>query len=125
MKKKEDKLIEIAKGKPRKEEEKFFLGFSERQLTAVLLIILAATFLVQGTIRYLEAVGKIEILSKWITIILSAIILLTLSIVSITLSGVLAPLRTKRILNILSFITFILGFIIFLAALVYLLVIIQ
>jgi len=125
MKKKEDKLIEIAKGKPRKEEEKFFLGFSERQLTAVLLIILAATFLVQGTIRYLEAVGKIEILSKWITIILSAIILLTLSIVSITLSGVLAPLRTKRIFNILSFITFILGFIIFLAALVYLLVIIQ
>ncbi len=39
-------VIELAKGKTRDEEQKFFVQFSDRQLTAVLLLILADTFLV-------------------------------------------------------------------------------
>jgi hypothetical protein len=120
---KKEKFTELTKGKPRKREEKFFARFSGVQLTAILLIILAATFMVQGVERYLEAVGKLEFLNPWLILIILSMILLTSSVGSITLGGVVSPLKLKRNLNLVSFITFTLGFVLFLASLFFLFII--
>ena len=125
MKKKVKKPpIELMKGKPRTEEEKFYARFSETQLNAVLLIILAATFMVQGMVKYLEVVGKFEFMKSWFTLILLALIFLVSSVVSISLGGIVSPLKYKREINLFSFSTFILGFIIFLISLAFLILII-
>lgn len=123
-KKKDEKVIELTKGKPRPAEEKFFSRFSETQLTVVLLIILASTFLTQGVLRYFEIMGKTGLLKPWFTLILLTIIFLVISGVSISLGGVTSPLRFKRKINLISFSAFILGFVLFLAALVFLLFVI-
>ena len=122
--KKEEKVIELAKGKPRKEEEKFFVNFSERQLTAVLLIVLAATFLVQGTIRYLDAINKLYMLENWFPLVLSSVVFLAISVLGITVGGITAPLKMKRVINEISFFSYVLGFFIFLASLIILILIV-
>lgn len=123
-KKKEKKVIELVKGKPRPEEERFFAKFSETQLTAVLLLILAATFLVQGIIRYFEHLDKMDYLRPWFILVLLSLVFLVSSVVSITLGGIVSPLKIKRALNLTSFSTFITGFILFLVSVIFLLVII-
>jgi len=117
---KDRKALELVKGKSRKEEEKFYETFSKTQLNAVLLIILAATFLVQGVTRYLELINLIEVIKPWLLITISSIATLILSIILLALSGVTARLRIKRAMNLLSFIFFILGIIIFLISLFFL-----
>lgn len=119
-----EKVTEITKLKPRVEEEKFFTLLSGTQLTAILLIILASTFLVQGVISYLEAVDKLEFLRPWFLLILCSLILLTTSVVSTTTSAIISPLKLKRTMNLISFHTFLFGFVLFLISLLYLLMII-
>lgn len=115
-----EKVIELTQGKPRQEEEKFLIQFSGTQLNAVLLIILSATFLVQGILTFLEATGKLEFIKPWFVMILVAILFLIMSVVSITLGGVLAPLRMKREVSLVSFISFMLGFVMFFASIIFL-----
>lgn len=117
-------VIEISKGKPRQEEEKFFIEFSERHINAVLLVILASTFLVQGVTRYLESIGRTAYLSEWFSLAISSIAVLTFSVVFIVVSGVLSMLKFKRLMNILGFISFLIGFLLFLASLIFILVIV-
>ncbi len=129
MKRKEkrgDKKIalELMKGKPRNEEEKFSLRFSDTQLNAVLLIILASTFLVQGIVRYFELIDKIEYLRLWFYIILIGMFFLSTSVITITLGNIVSILKTKRKINLISFSTFIMGFLFFLLSLVFLLFVI-
>ncbi|MDP3918994.1 MAG: hypothetical protein Q8Q35_03785 [Nanoarchaeota archaeon] len=112
------KLLELIKGKPKKEEQKFFIGFSTRQINAVLLMVLIATFLIQGVVRYLEYVGKTNVIQPWFNTILVAILLLLSSVVLITISGVISPVRITRIFNILSFLFFLAGFMVFLYSLI-------
>ena len=119
------KTIEIVKGKPRKEEEKFDVQFSEKQSNAILLIILAATFLVQGVVRYLEFLDKLSFVKPWLVLIILSLIFLTLSIVSINVGGIIAPLRMKRKMNLISFGSFVIGFLLFFGSLIFLLYIIR
>jgi hypothetical protein len=116
--------IELTKVKPRQEEEKFFIRFSKTQVNAVLMIILAATFLVQGIVRYLDIVGKIEFLKPWFILVLLAMISLVISVVIINLEGIVYSLKNKRKLNLISFNAFILGFVLFLLSLLFLMLII-
>ncbi len=125
MKKKLPKAaIELMKGKPRKEEERFSVRFTGTQLNAVLLIILASTFLVQGIVRYLEIVNKVEYLRIWFFMILLAMFFLSSSVISITMGNIVSILKMKRKMNLISFGTFILGFFLFLLSLIFLLFII-
>ncbi|MBU2589627.1 MAG: hypothetical protein KKB39_02570 [Nanoarchaeota archaeon] len=117
-------VIELAKGKPRKEEEKFFITFSDTQLTAVLLLILADTFLVQGVIRYLESLGKISLIKPWLIMVLLSLFFLVTCVVVLTIGGIVSPLKYKRKLNMISFISFILGVLLFLASLFLIIVLI-
>jgi len=120
---KDNSVIELIKGRPRKEEERFFNRFSGTQLNAILLIILSATFLFQGIIQYTNLLGvKTYILRPWFILMLTAIILLATSVGSITIAGVISPLKRKRLMNVISFIFFIIGFVLFVSALIYLLV---
>ncbi|MAH42712.1 hypothetical protein CL614_03230 [archaeon] len=122
--KKTKNVTVLAKGKTREEEERFYDRFSARQLNAVLLLILATTFLVQGIMNYLEMFGMQEFVKPWLTWILFSLLLLISSVVTITLGGILFPLKVKREVNIISFISFIFGFIFFIVALFFLLFII-
>jgi len=118
----ESTIIELIKGKPRLEEEKFFVTFSETQMTAILLVVLSATFLVQGILRYLELSGQVDLIRPWIILTLFSLVFLVSSIVFITLGGIISPLRGKRLFNLVSFIAFMLGFFLFLGSLVFLLI---
>lgn len=120
-KKSNKKVIELVKGKTRKEEEKLFLKFSETQLTGILLLILAATFLTQGIISYLELINKAEAIKTWFIIILTTLVFLISSIILTNLGSVIAPLKFKRVINVGSFTMFILGAFSFLIALFYVL----
>ena len=108
------KITELTKGKTRKEEKAFFEKFSGRQLNAVLLIILSSTFLVQGVMRYMELIDRISIMSGWFDLILISLIFLTLSVVSISVGGIVSSLKVKRLFNITNFVTFVIGFLLFL-----------
>ena len=114
---KNDKVIELSKLKPRAEEEKFFAKFSSTQLNAILLLILSATFMIQGITTYLEAIQHAEFIRVWFIIIILSLIFLVASVVSITLVGIVAPLKLKRRLEQISFGNFIMGFIFFMASL--------
>ena len=116
--------IELTKVKPRQEEEKFFVRFSKTQVNAVLMMILAATFLVQGIVRYLDIIGKIEFLKPWFILVLLAMFSLVTSVVIINLEGIVYSLKNKRKLNLISFNLFILGFVLFLLSLLFLMFII-
>lgn len=121
MAKGKENILEVSKGKTRDEEEKFFHQFSEVQLNSVLLVILSATFLVQGILRYLEIIGKVGILRGWIFVVIFSIIVLVMSTITTTLGGIFSPLRLKRTLNMITFTLFIIGVSIFLISLFYLL----
>lgn len=112
------KLIEISKAKPKKEEQKFSIAFSETQMTAITLIILASTFLAQGIIKYLEYVNKMYVTTLWFKLILIAIMFLIISVLTITLDMIISPIKFKRIIKFVAFSTFIIGFITFLISLI-------
>lgn len=116
-------IIELATSKTRKKEEKLFTQFSGTQLNAVLLLILADTFLVQGVIQYLEIIES-DFIRPWFILIFLSLFCLVFSVVFLTLGGVIAPLRGKRIMNLISFYTFIMGVAFFLLSLFLLLVVI-
>jgi hypothetical protein len=121
VKKENKKITELAKGKPRKEEEKFFIKFSGIQLNAVLLLILSATFLVQGAVNYLQFINRLEAIRPWLFSAILSLFFLVLSVIAITAGSVIFPLKTKRRVNLISFGTFITGVILFLVSLIYLL----
>jgi hypothetical protein len=114
-------FMEIVERKPRQEEEKFFFVFSKTQLSAVTVMLLASTFLVQGIMQFLEYIGKIEFIKPWFAVIVSSILFLTLSVVLITLDGVIKPIKIKTKINVAAFVTYLVGFLIFLASVVLLL----
>ena len=114
-------VLELTQGKPRVEEEKFFVKFSETQLNVILLIILSATFLVQGIIKYLEAVQRLALMRPWFILILLALAFLVCSVVFISFGGIFSKLKTKRWINVISFFLFILGVVVFLMSLLFLL----
>ena len=116
-----DKVIEFVKKKTRESEERFFIKFSDTQMNAVLLIILSATFLVQGIVRYLEITDQVPLLRPWFILVLTALIFLVLSVVTLAVGGILSPLKVKRRTNMLSFLAFLIGFLLFLASLFFLL----
>jgi len=118
------KVVELIKGRPRHEEEKFYVKFSATQLNAILLIILGITFLFQGIIRYFQAIDQIQFIRPWFIITLFALIMLIFSVLSITIGGIIFPLGLKRKTNIISFLSYFLGFVLFLASLIYLLFVI-
>ncbi|MFH1450400.1 MAG: hypothetical protein ABIF92_00270 [archaeon] len=120
-KKAEDKVTELTKGKPRKEEEKFFLAFSGTQLNVILILILASTFLVQGMGNLLAYIQTPQYIVFWFMLVISAIVLLAGSAIIMTLGSVISPLRGKRITIIVSFLCFIFGSGIFVASLIFLL----
>ena len=119
-KRKNKQPIELAQTKTKKEEEKFFIDFSERQISAVLLLVLIATFLVQGVIKYLEFSNKTQFIEPWFNLIIYSLIFLLLSVFIITVSGVISILKFKRLINITSFLAFLIGFIMFLYSLIFL-----
>ena len=116
-----EQMIELAQGKSRKEEEQYLTQFSGNQLNAVLLIVLSATFIVQGVLRYLEAIDRLDAAKVWFFIVIMCFIFLIASVVTIILSNVLAPLKLKRHLSIISFASFLIGVLFFFASLLYLL----
>ena len=118
--KRNDKVTELVKGKPRKEEEKFYVTFSETQLSAVLLLILADTFLVQGVVKFLELTGDIASIRPWLIMVLLSLFFLVLCVVSITVGGVISPLKYKRNINLASFLSFIIGVLLFIVSLFFL-----
>lgn len=124
MVKREKKVVEMSKGKSREEEEKFYEKFSHTQLNAVLLIILASTFLVQGIMNYLQIMNMTHFLKPWLTWIFISLVFLVTSVLSVVVGGVLFPLKVKREINIFSFATFVLGFVFFLVSLFFLMFIV-
>lgn len=119
-----NEMIELAQDRPRREQEQYIFEFSGTQLNAVLLIILSATFIVQGMIRYLEAIDKLGEVRPWFVLVISSFFFLISSVLSVILSSVLAPLRMKREMSIISFFSFLIGVLLFFAALVYIIFII-
>ncbi len=124
LKRSPPKIITIAKTKPRTKEEKFSLNFSNTQLNSILLIILSATFLMQGIVRYFDLIHKVENIKTWFSLALITLIFLVCSIILISLGSILNPLKAKRFFNFLSYMAFVVGFCLFLTSLIYLLVII-
>jgi len=124
VKKDNKKVIELSKDKDRKEEEEFFTRFSGTQLNAVLLFILADTFFVQGVTRYMELINSVAFIKPWLILIISSLFFFVTSVVSITVCGIISPLKTKRKINIISFGTFVMGVVLFLASLFFLLMLI-
>ena len=123
IKKQEGKIIEIGKDKPRAKEETFFIKFSDTQLNATLLLILSATFLMQGTVKYFESADQAYYIRPWFTLVILALTFLVSSIMFISFGGVMAHLKTKRYFNLISFCLFTVGFFVFLSSLILLLVI--
>lgn len=118
---KDEKVIELVKQKDRKEEDKFFATFSETQLNAILLLILSSTFMIQGITAYLQSVHHPELIKSWFIIVTLSLIFLVASVVSITVEGIVSPLKLKRKLSQISFGNFIMGFLFFMGSLFYLL----
>jgi len=121
MARRKRKVTELSRGRPRKEEERFFLQFSETQMTAVMLFVLADTFFVQGVVRYLELTKGIMFIKTWLILIVLSLFFFVSSVVSITVGGVVCPLNIKRKINLISFGTFLAGVILFLTSLFFLL----
>ena len=117
-------MIELNKTMPRAQEEQFLFQFSTTHHNAVLLIVLCATFIVQGVLRYLETMDKMNFVRPWFIIVILSLIFLITSVVTVIFSNVLSPLKTKRELSVLSFVLFVLGFMLFFTSLAFLLFII-
>ena len=118
------RLIELSRLRSRKVQEKFSFVFSQTQISAVSLIILAATFLVQGIIRYFEFFDKMQFIKPWFMLIVFALIFLVFSVIAISFENIFAPLRYKRTANIIGFTSFIVGFMLFLTSLIFLIFVI-
>lgn len=116
-------LLEMGTKKSRPEEEKFFETFSNIQINVVLLFILSATFLTSGLLSYAEILGRIELINRWLSLIIFSILALIVSIYGISMAGILHSLRGKRIANMVSFVSFMFGASIFFVSLVILLII--
>jgi len=115
------KLLEVAQVKPKKEGEKFAFQFSGVQLNAILLFILAATFLVSGASKLTEILGSNGSIRIWLFFTILSILILTLSVFSTILGNAVAVAKTKRFYNVISLILFLLGAIIFFVSLIILL----
>lgn len=113
-------FMEIVERKPRQAEEKFFFVFSKTQLTAVSILLLASTFLVQGIIQFLQYLDKSQYIKPWFMIIVTSIVFLTTSTVLITLDSVIKPIKIKTKVNVLAFVTYLIGFVVFLASVIFL-----
>jgi len=118
------RLIELSRLRSRKVQEKFSFVFSQTQISAVSLIILAATFLVQGIIRYFEFFDKMQFIKPWFMLIVFALIFLVFSVIAISFENIFSPLRYKRTANIIGFTSFIVGFMLFLTSLIFLIFVI-
>ena len=118
------RLTELSRPRPRKVQEKFSFVFSQTQISAVSLIILAATFLVQGIIRYFEFFDKMQFIKPWFMLIVFALIFLVFSVIAISFENIFSPLRYKRTANIIGFTSFIVGFMLFLTSLIFLIFVI-
>jgi len=117
-------ITEISQAKTRSDEERFYVKFSETQLNAVLLLILANTFFVQGAARFIEQVSLAASSAKmWFFTSVTSLLLLILSVGMITFGGVMAGLKIKRVFNMLSFLFFLLGISLFVFSLIYLMVV--
>ena len=117
-------MIELNQIKTRDKEEEYLLQFSTTHHNAVLLIVLCATFIVQGVLRYLETMNKLNYVRPWFIAVILALIFLITSVATIILSSVLAPLKIKRKMGLVSFGLFVIGFILFFGSLVFLIFII-
>ena len=117
-------MIELNQTKPRAEEEQYLFQFSTNHHNAVLLIVLCATFIVQGVLRYLETMDKLDFIKPWFMIVILSLLFLITSVSLVILSGVLAPLKFKRETSLLSLIFFTIGSLLFFSSLVFLLFII-
>jgi magnesium-transporting ATPase (P-type) len=115
-----NKILEITQTKNRNEEDNYISNFAKSHQNSVLIIILSATFLLQGVMKFMEYIGKIDNMKIWFILIISALIPLTLSVVTLTLDQAFTPLGMKRKLGLTSLVMFLAGFGIFLIALIYL-----
>jgi len=116
------KLLEVAKIKTKKEEEKFGFQFSGVQLNAVLLFILAATFLISGASKIIDLTSNQVIIELWIFFTILSILILTLSVFSTIIGNAIAILKVKRFYNTISLVLFLLGAVIFFVSLILLLI---
>ncbi len=119
-----ESAIELTKGKPRKEEEKFFVKFSNTQLNVILIIIFIIPFLFDGVVGYFDIHERVGFIKPWFILNIFALGFLVLSVTSITLGTIIFPLRIKREVNLISFGTFLGGLALFLLSLLVLLIIV-
>jgi|GEM_PF-1893046 len=103
------------------EERTFFVNFSKTQLNTVLVLILAATFLVQGVGSFFEGDSSLELFDQWFGMVSMALLFLVLSVVSISVNTIVSTTRFKRKINLISCITFFAGFFFFVGSLMFLL----
>jgi len=121
---KKKKVIQLLKGRRKKEQEKSFMQFSGLQLNAVLLFVLADTFFVQGVVRYLELTNTMAFVRTWLLLILISLFLFVVSVVLITMSNIINLTSLKRRINMVGFLFFVFGVILFLSSLFFLIMII-
>jgi len=121
MKKAKKKILEASQVKPKKEEQKFSFEFSGVQLNAILLFILAATFLVSGASKLGEIIGNLSIIKVWLFFTILSILILTLSVFATILSNAFSVARMKRFYTLGSLVLFLLGAIMFFVSLIILL----
>ena len=84
---------------------------------AVLLLILGATFLAQGVLRYFQLIDDEFLLKPWFIVTLLSILFLVLSVIAVIFVRVFKPLWFKRRLNLLSFVLFMSGALLFVLSL--------
>ncbi|MCG2720029.1 MAG: hypothetical protein L6266_04860, partial [Nanoarchaeota archaeon] len=72
----------------------------------------------------LESLGKISLIKPWLIMVLLSLFFLVTCVVVLTIGGIVSPLKYKRKLNMISFISFILGVLLFLASLFLIIVLI-
>ena len=115
------KILEVSQIKPKKEEEKFVFQFSGVQLNAILLFILAATFLISGASKLGEIIGVSYVIKVWLFFTILSILFLTLSVFTTMLGNALAIQKMKRFYNLLSVLLFLIGAVVFFVSLIILL----
>jgi hypothetical protein len=115
------KVLEVSQIKPKKEEVKFAFQFSGVQLNAVLLFILAATFLVSGASKLGEIINNYVVIRIWLFFTIFSILVLTMSVFTTILGNAVAAPKSKRFYNMLSLTLFLLGAIVFFVSLILLL----
>lgn len=115
------KILEVSQIKPKREEQKFVFEFSSVQLNAILLFILAATFLVSGASKLGDIIGASYVIKAWLFFTILSILILTLSVFTTMLGNALAMQKMKRFYNLLSVLLFMIGAVIFFVSLIVLL----